>query len=568
MTVQKENNEAKRADNIIWNASSDYSFNSKIKAYDENGKADLYLNYIIGAVHKYYDCSLLNNFFKYLRKDVNCESLKELTWIGLENCTYGRGRCERPVLESLRRDYSKKFLGRCNPALSFDIVDQVKIAHFQRALGEKTNMPKSVIDILDDLEFDENMDTGQIISRMNRIIDVYFYHRSAHLLHGNMPPGIQNSKGSLQINNKKSNSWRSSFLKHFNLIPSELNRAFSWFKSVDQINRYDRKFMSGYYGASVLQEPQIKAVEKNLCIGNHRNCHIYFTKGNFNADSESNRSMLKHRDDVLKQREKNSLYYNKNLTRNNNSIMKLTNKIKNVMLVDRESSCRSETGKLAAGKVWRNLYLYDNKIFIKKIENDVRNLTVDIMLDSSLSQESRQEIIAEEGYVIAESLTRCQIPVKVYSFCSFHDYTILNLFRDYNETDKNNRIFNYTSSGCNRDGLAVRAALYMMRNSNCSHKMLIVLSDGKPNDMQCIPGQANDVEYSYADNVGVNDTALEVRKGLQSVISILGVFTGRKEDLPAAQKIYGRNLVYIKSPGRFADTVGVMLQNELNNLYD
>jgi hypothetical protein len=53
--MQEENKEAKRADNIIWNASSDYSFNSEIKAYDESGKADLYLNYIIGAVHKYYN---------------------------------------------------------------------------------------------------------------------------------------------------------------------------------------------------------------------------------------------------------------------------------------------------------------------------------------------------------------------------------------------------------------------------------------------------------------------------------------------------------------------------------
>ncbi|PRR79841.1 hypothetical protein [Clostridium luticellarii] len=85
--------------------------------------------------------------------------------------------------------------------------------------------------------------------------------------------------------------------------------------------------------------------------------------------------------------------------------------------------------------------------------------------------------------------------------------------------------------------------------------------------MQCIPAsQTNHAEYSYADKMGVKDTALEVRKGLQKGISVLGIFTGRNEDVCDAKKIYGHNLVYIKSPEKFADTVGVMLENELYNI--
>jgi nitric oxide reductase activation protein len=87
--------------------------------------------------------------------------------------------------------------------------------------------------------------------------------------------------------------------------------------------------------------------------------------------------------------------------------------------------------------------------------------------------------------------------------------------------------------------------------------------------MQCIQdSETNRAEYDYAGVMGVNDTALEVRRGRQDGVSILGIFTGSDEDFPAAKKIYGHNLVHIKSSERFADTVGVMLENELNNMYD
>lgn len=570
MIMQEENNETKRADNIIWNASYDYSFNSGIKVYDENGKADLYLNYIIGAVHKYYDYSLLKKFFNYLKKDTNHELLEELTWIGLENCTYRKVKDERLVLENLRRDYAKKFLDKCNPALVTDIIDEIKIAHFQRALGEKPKITKLVTNILNDLEFDEHMNTEQIISRMNGIIKIYFKYKHVHCEEKNVLKKSKKSKSIFQINANQLSSWHASFLKGFNLVPVELNRVFNCvFKSTDQINKDERKFMQGYYGCSILQEPRIKALENVLCVGNHKSCHIHFTRGDFDVNVKENKKVVKHRNDVLKQREKNNINYSENLARNNNSISKLTSKIRNMMLINCESSCRSETGKLIAGDIWKNLYLYDNKIFIKNFKNDAQNLTVDIMLDASLSQESRQEVIATEGYIIAESLTRCQIPVRVYSFCSLENYTIINLFRDYNEVSKNDKIFDYTSSGCNRDGLAIRTALYMMKNLNCEHKLLIILSDGRPNDMQHIQVNETDhVGYDYAGVMGVNDTALEVRKGCQNGISILGVFTGTDEDVPAAKKIYGHNLVHIKSTERFADTVGIMLQNELNNTFN
>jgi hypothetical protein len=80
-----ENYQNKRASNIIWNASYDYSFDSEWKAYDEDGKADLYLNFVIGSVRKYYDFELLQSFFDNLKTYSRREFFEELMWIGLEN---------------------------------------------------------------------------------------------------------------------------------------------------------------------------------------------------------------------------------------------------------------------------------------------------------------------------------------------------------------------------------------------------------------------------------------------------------------------------------------------------
>jgi len=45
----------------------------------------------------------------------------------------------------------------------------------------------------------------------------------------------------------------------------------------------------------------------------------------------------------------------------------------------------------------------------------------------------------------------------------------------------------------------------------------------------------------YSGAAGVNDTALEVKKGINMGVSILCVFTGEDEDVASAKKIYGHN---------------------------
>ncbi|NMB56214.1 MAG: hypothetical protein GYA15_16100 [Leptolinea sp.] len=580
--MEIHSHEKKRAQNVIWNASDDYSFRSEFEVFDDRGEADLYWNFIIGAVYRYYDFEQLTEFFNYIKQDPNHCFYEELAWIGLENSTFEKVKCNRPVLERMRRRASERTLRREYPDSFYFLIDELKRAHFQRVLHEEVPMREQIACILNELEFDASLSTEEIIQRLRNIIDENFplsiaekrksFFKPLSLLQINLhlkekefigrfrfpfkqvslvsiysndskdPDAIRDSAENPMVNLRKNGVWRN-------------------FKELQE-NR-QREMIQSQYGISILPDTQTRALEQAVCVGSHKNCRLHLTRGEFDPKIVSESSKA-----ILKQKEKNYSYFKKHYARNNNCINHLTNVIKNTMLVLFEpSNYRAETGQMMAGRVWRSLHLDDSSIFLKTTRDDIGTLSVDILLDASGSQQDRQEILSSEGYVIAESLKRCNIPVKVFSFCTRKNFTVLNLFRDYDEDNKNDRIFSFRASGCNRDGLALRTTLHMISRTHFDHKILIVLSDGKPIDPYGIStGGLNPDLNFYSDRVGVSDAAAEVRKGRQEGISILCVFTGQEEDLPAAKKIYGNDLVSVKTPEKFADIVGVLLKNELKNL--
>ncbi|WP_313345381.1 hypothetical protein [Sedimentibacter sp.] len=577
-------NEKKRAYNIIWNASEDYSFEPEYKIFDEEGKADIYSNYIIGAVRKYYDYSKLQEFFKHLRIDSDHEFYEELFWLGLENSTFEKGKIERPALINLRKNYAQRVLSIEVPNIEDAILREIKKAHYQKVIGEIPKTEYRLLRILDELEFDAYMNTDEIISKMKEILKKYFrfnygqYEKSFKKYEEskNEAKNILNHYEKITEKSDDGNP----LMKDMEIESAETTRYVYFEQDEDKkdikIQLYslnnrkvdtDRRYIEKYYGSSTLPEHKIMAFEKALCVGNHKNNHLHFTRGEYDsavvdADTEYIKRVASEK------REANINFYYDNYARNLQSIVNLTNKIRNTMMMNFEQSVlRSKEGKLVPNKIWRNIYVNDNNIFSRDLKNDLGNISVDILLDASASQNERQEIIASQAFIIAESLTRCQIPVKVYSFSSLRTYTVINLLRDYEENDKNDKIFNYRTSGCNRDGLAVRTALHMMEDNQSEHKILIVLSDCKPNDIETNPGTGIIPTYiEYSGVKGVSDTAMEVKKGTFKGNTVLCVFTGDDEDLSSAKKIYGHNFVRINSLNRFADMVGLLLQNQLKNI--
>ena len=329
-----------------------------------------------------------------------------------------------------------------------------------------------------------------------------------------------------------------------------------------------RTFMEAKYGSSMFSPQRTAEIERALCSDSHAGCHLLFTYGDITKyASIQNAFEALARQREAAQMENNRKYYQDHLVRNRIAVSKLSGNIRNSVLMHLEPSpIKANTGFLDGRIVWRAEMFEDEDVFRKDEHSDTGNLCVDILLDASTSQKNRQEIISSQGYIIAESLTQCRIPCRVMSFCSMTGYTILRTFREYGKPCDNKKIFDYVSNGCNRDGLAVRAAHFLIQSAPYENKLLIVLSDVKPNDVIKIHSAHSETPQPYETLAGLTDTALEVRRARADGISVICIFTGNDEDVPSAKMVYGKDFVRIQSFDRLADTVGALIQNQIKNM--
>ena len=154
--------EKRRARNIIWNAARDYSFEPEFKVYDEDGRADLYWNSIIGAARKNYGADTIDALFSALHNTDQEELYEQLVWLGLENAVYQREALHRPALPALRRSYAKRVLSHIGPVPSEELPVLLEEAHFRRVLGETPYLMPRERAMLDALEFSGDLEGAEL----------------------------------------------------------------------------------------------------------------------------------------------------------------------------------------------------------------------------------------------------------------------------------------------------------------------------------------------------------------------------------------------------------------------
>ena len=560
----------RRAENIIWNAARSHDFTPDFKAYDADARADLYWNTIIGAVRRHYDYPKIEELFRGFQTEEDSDVYEGLLWLGLENAVFEKEREERPVLESLRRDYAEHYLAQLFTTHDLPFYDTMALAHYRRALGLENKLDPYTENLLDELEFSRDMSTEEIVERARDLFERWFQIRlkekEAERKKRRIPFGLRKGK-------TVKGSYRE-FALGFADHPSNIYGGQRVGPQGNEEQRLTsmsaqelRAFMEAKYGKSAFNSRETAELERSVCTGNHAACHVLITRGEKGSAKIQNGFEALKREREAKQIEANRLFYTKHLAQRRTSIERLSGKIQNSVLLHLQPSpVRANSGALEGGRAWRALHLNDERVFIREEQNDVGDLSVDILLDASTSQKNRQEIVSNQGFVIAESLDRCNIPCRVMSFCSMTGYTILRIFRDYRERGANDRIFEYVSNGCNRDGLGIRMAHHLMQKQSCDHKILIVLSDAKPNDVVRMRPKESDEFVNYEMQQGIRDTAFEVRSARADGIAVICVFTGDDEDVPSAKLIYGRDFARIQSLDKLADTVGMLLQNQIKNM--
>ena len=564
--------EQRRAVNMIWNGARDHGFRPDFKAYGPDGRAELYWNLLIGALRRHYDYPKLRRLFDAFEAEEERDTYEGLLWLGLENAVFQRELPERLVLAALRRDYAERFVAAFGGTVPDDyrLLDCLSYAHYLRVLGREVRLSRYDEKLLDELEFSPALTTDEIVERAEALFRRWFPLVSAERRRERRPLSF--------ALNRKGRRGKPKRYRKFG--PGLLDRPRPGGSGGGEEGDSERTavrtrlsaaelraFMTGKYGRSLYPAHELREIERRLCTGNHGMCHLHFTKGEPAPWKIQNGFEALQKEREAAQIERNRRYYQQNLARGRAGIQKLAAAIENSVLLHlTPAPVRSDTGRLLGGKVWRATRLEDERVFERSEQDNMGELCVDILLDASTSQKNRQEIVSTQGYLIAEALTRCRIPCRVMSFCSMTGFTILRIFRDYNEPQQNRRIFEYVSNGCNRDGLAIRAAHWLIASAPCEHRMLIVLSDVKPNDIVKMPAAGEEDAVDYERETGLRDTAAEVRRARADGIAVICVFTGDDADVPAARLVYGKDFARIQSLELLADTVGRLIRDQLRNL--
>jgi hypothetical protein len=514
----------RRADNIIWNGAKDYSFVPDFRAYNSSGEVDLYWNIIFGSARRHYEYEKLEKLFSMLDKYKNAALYETIFWNALEPVLFQTELQGRPVLEQMRPTPVETEL-KLNAEMTTDeIVDTAKqffLEHYG-LFGDGKIRLKYRLPHLKRLSVDSFLQRGRVFDH-----EPGYYHGEAR-------------------------SWDGDFSLSTKLNESEL-----------------RAFLETKFGKSIYSMDRLVRIEKLLCTGNHKFTHLFYPRGEIGElhgiYSTFEMHQRKRQAELIAN---NRSYYQKNLLHNRLLISKLSTSIMNSILLHMQPApIKANYGAVNPVLAWRAAKLHDEKIFTRTENENAGDISVDILLDASHSQVSRAEKISSQAYIISEALSRCRVPCRVMSFCSMSGFTIMRLFNEYSSVD-NSSIFDYYTEGCNRDGLAIRAAGYLMSGTSYAHKMLIVLSDVKPLDVAKIRKDERDVGVSYDEMRALKDTAHEVRRLRAEGISVICVFTGTDEDLPSAKIVYGQDFVRIRDFSLFADTVGKLIIDQMKHYSD
>ena len=512
----------RRADNIIWNCAKDYSFVPDFKAYDSNGDADIYWNIIFGSARRHYEYEKIEKLFAMLDRYKNAAFYETIFWNALEPLLFQAECISRPVLARIRQEPVETDLKFDAGMTTDEIVNTASTFFFERY----------------GLYGDGRMRLKYRFSHPRRLSVDTFLQRGRVVIHDK------------EIYHGEAKTWSGDYTLSTKLNESEL-----------------RDFLETKFGKSIVPIERVAQLEKKLCSGNHKFTHLFYTKGEtvelHGIYSTFEVHQRKRREEVIAN---NRAYYQKNLLQNRLLISKLSTSIMNSILMHLQPSLmKACSGAVNPEFAWRAAKLGDEKVFKKTVNENAGDISVDILLDASHSQFSRAEKISSQAYIIAEALSRCGVPCRVMSFCSMSGFTVIRLFNDYSTNSDNNGILDYSTEGCNRDGLAIRAAGDLMSDTLYEHKMLIILSDVKPLDIAKIRKNEQDIGISYDEIRALTDTAQEVRRLRADGISVICVFTGVDEDLPSARMVYGQDFVRIRDFSLFADTVGKLIIEQMKS---
>ena len=575
-----------RIRNLLWTVSGDYKLDMKpdISLFLRSRAIALYDGIKQGALARFYDKDLLG---LYLVKKVFLQAGEgELTAVA-QLCieeAIGEKICEeRPGIRNMQREAFEDILDQEFEEMPSqkDLLGRLKVAVLRRRLdGGEYRVERRMVPFMElVIRAGEAKDTMELIRVIDELYNT-FVDPMFERLHGNLERVL-----AVTLEELTEYSWEDFLSEEMYEEALEsyveqltTNMAGMEDRSVTEEmeeKRHKKKnitvvtpemlekaytYVELNYGKTYLSEAEEKRINYLMCRGVHSDCSLYFTEGILKNPAKRNYQY----EYAKRLRNKNIwLYHDKHrIVKRNISVLTDTLR-KSLVLRSETQTVLSDRGQIVPSRLWRIGRSRDAKLFEQELKGEASEFVVDVLIDASGSQMSRQGEVALQAYIISEALSNVEIPHRVMSFCTFWDYTILHRFREYDDPrTANENIFNYVTSSNNRDGLAIKTAGYGLLMREEEKKILIVLSDGKPYDVLVNRPNARNPK-SYQGKEAISDTATEIRHLRNLEVSVLGVFAGEERDLATEKKIFGKDFAYIRDIKNFSKIVGRYLTKQL-----
>ena len=584
MEAQSYTAEERRAANQVWAAAGAYGFEPLFLARNTDGTIDFYMNCIVGLVHKYYGDELVRSLFASWEGDVRQAMLDDLTWLYLESAAYALELPRRPVLPALRRAHADYFFGiqyklsRQEWMAKNQLVYSMQAGRWRAVQGRAAPvMTPYEKDLLAALSPAVPPEPGELKAALLAIYAKFeLFSGKVHEkagLHLHLE-GLLASLATKAMPTQMIKTDRVT-VEHSGSADAAGGGGIRADKRLAHVTlrqraEEDRTYIESCFGRSLYPPEQLRRAEQELCTGEHLGCHLWFASGVPSPEQAPTPEARHLAEQAELQAGRNRAYYAKNLDLHRSVVLRLTEQVRNCILVHQQPNARvARSGNLDPVRVWRTV-MGDDRVFRCAEEENQPSFTVDLLLDASASRLHCQEVIAAQGTILAQSLAACGIPVRVSCFSSLRGYTVLRVLKGFKDKSLQG-ICQYFASGWNRDGLALRAAGDLINTvpGPAARHLLILLTDASPNDSRRIPPSPNDpLGRDYGGSAGVEDAAAEVRALQRKGLRVSAVFMGEDASAPDAARIYGKNMARIRGMDQLAQAAGRLIQNEIRELGD
>lgn len=555
----------KRLSNLMWTVSGDYGLKEEVdvSAFEFSEAAALYDAVRQGAFNRFFDAGMLN---RYLKKKIlhgaEPTVLLPISRMCKDGAVWKKAAAERAGVPDIRRRAFQEILEKEQARLTHTDWGALEACYLKFCLtGERADMRKQkFVERICALE--GAADTAEVIRCLDGVYEEAYSKGFADRFEKGLEE-MRETSGQEEDGREEERT--------VNLL-SEQTEEEADGKSKrnrpdivvleDESMEHLEDYVELNYGKSYLPREEQRRLSRQMCSGAHSGCRLHFTDGLLaSAVRESSQTQFARR---IKEENIQVMRANWPVTKQN--IRALTEVLKRAMAARNEKETfASEYGVIRADRLWKLERTADRRLFERELVQTAADFVVEVLIDASGSQQGRQSMVALQGYIISEALCAAEIPCRVMGFCTFGDYTVLRRFRDYDEgADANERIFEFFGSSNNRDGLAIRASADSLMKRKEEHKILIVLSDGTPNDI--IVSKSKSKRFKpYCLDYAVQDTAAEVHSLRNKGITVLGIFAGEEEAGQTERRIFGNEFAYIRKIADFSNVVGRYLKGQLSD---